>query len=202
MFEKEPSHPDHTITLTMRQLSLSIAALLAFGFFVFMSGYFLGHKRATQEFSYRADQESLADQIYSSMCILYDSKDEEETESTDEDQTLESDGIAESVEASPEISSEVLPEVSTSAITPEKQYRAVLSGFPASLIDNAKQMIARLNKKGYPVELVEHTSTHKKISKKWYQVVTKPYASREELEKIKPQLAKFGYVKAQSIDIV
>lgn len=198
MFEKEPSQNDIVITLTMRQLSLAIAALLALSFFIFISGYFLGQKRAAQEFSYRTDQESLADQIYSSMCILYDAKDDEEVESTEEDQSIEAEPVIEGSEPTPSNTEEIIVEPTA----PGKQYRAVLSGFPASLVQDAKQMIARLSKKGYPVELIEHTSTHKNVTKKWYQVVTKPYASREELEKIKPQLAKFGYVKEQSITIV
>jgi cell division septation protein DedD len=161
----------------------------------------LGQKRAAQEFSYRADQESLADQIYSSMCVLYDAKDDEEAEGQEDEQLTETDAheaLAENLEPA----SQNAEEVSVEPAAPAKQYRAVLSGFPASLVQDAKNMVARLTKKGYPVELVEHTSINKNVTKKWYQVITKPYASREELEKIKPYLAKFGYVKEQSIKIV
>ncbi len=200
MFEKN-SHNDFNFTLTMRQLSLAIASLLAFSFFIFISGYFLGQKRAAQDFVYRADQDSLADQIYSSMCVLYDPKEEEEPESSEEAETSETESPLEPNE-SVEAKDDAMQEVASEPVLASKQYRAILSGFPASLLDDAKKMVSRLTKKGYPVELVEHISTNKKISKKWYQVVTKPYSSKEELEKIKPQLAKIGQVKEQSIDII
>ena len=78
MIEKDPLNNELRFALNQRQLSLLVAGLLALSFFIFISGYFLGKKRAAEEFSYKADQESLADQIYSSMCVLYDAKDESE----------------------------------------------------------------------------------------------------------------------------
>lgn len=201
MFEKKSPNNDFSFTLTMRQLSLAVAGIIAFSFFIFISGYFLGQKRAAEDFAYRADQDSLADQIYSSMCVLYDPKEDEDSENGEEAEVSDMESAAETTESS-ENKDEPAPEIVAEPVVAQKQHRAILSGFPASLLENAKQMVSRLTKRGYPVELVEHTSTQKKISKKWYQVVTKPYSSKEELEKIKPQLAKIGQVKEQSIDIV
>jgi hypothetical protein len=202
MFEKNSSHNDFSFTLTMRQLSLAIAGLLAFSFFVFIGGYFLGQKRAAEDFAYRADQDSLADQIYSSMCVLYDPKEEEESESAAEEaDTSETESAGESSEPS-EVKDETMQEVAAQPVVAQKKYQAVLSGFPATHLADAKQLIARLHTKGYSAELVEHTSTHKKITKKWYQVVAK--GAQAYLEKSKSQLAKIakiGHLKEQSIKI-
>ena len=171
--------------------------LIGSRFFYFYRRLFFRPKKAAQEFVYRADQESLADQIYSSMCILYDAKDDDEQESSDEEHNVENEQLAESAESS----QETIAEVAIESTAPQTKYRAILSGFPASLHEDAKKMVTRLTHKGYPAEIIEHTSIHKKITKKWYQVVTKLYVSKDALEKIKPQLAKIGYVKEQSIKI-
>lgn len=199
MFEKNSPHSDFSFTLTMRQLSLAIAGLLAFSFFIFIGGYFLGQKRAAEDFAYRADQDSLADQIYSSMCVLYDPKEEEESESSEEAETSETETAGETNEPA-EVKEDTVQESATEPPASQKKYKAVLSGFPATHLADAKQLVTRLTHKGYPSELVERTSSYKGKSKIWYQVITKS-ASREYLEKSKSQLAKIGYIKEQSIKI-
>lgn len=198
MFEKN-SHNDFSFTLTMRQLSLAVAALVAVSFFIFIAGYFLGQKRAAQDFIYRADQDSLADQIYSSMCVLYDPKEEEESENGDESEVSETESAVESIEVA-EVKDDIVQETIIEPVIEQKKYKAVLSGFPATHLADAKQLIVRLKSKGYPAELVEHTSMHKKVSKKWYQVIVKA-SSEEYLEKSKSQFAKIGFIKEQSINI-
>ena len=37
-----------------------------------MAGYFLGQKSGVEKFATKMEQDSLADQIYSSLCTLYD----------------------------------------------------------------------------------------------------------------------------------
>jgi hypothetical protein len=91
MFKKDSPH-DFQITVTMRMLSLAVAGFIVFSFFIFIGGYFLGKQSAAQEFAYKADQDSLADQIYSSMCVLYDVKDEndESAENSEDGEISES----------------------------------------------------------------------------------------------------------------
>jgi hypothetical protein len=200
MFEKNSSNNDFTFTLTMRQLSFAISGLLAFSFFIFIGGYFLGQKRAAQDFVERADQDSFADRIYSSMCVLYDSKEEEESENAGDEADSSSD-VESPIESadSVQLKNESLQEI-TVPITEQKKYKATLAGFNASHLADAKQLVARLTHKGYPVELVQQTSTCKGNSKVWYQVVAKS-DSKEYLEKAKPKMAKIGFIKEQSIEI-
>lgn len=199
MFEKEsPSH-EYTIKLTMRQLSLAMAAFLAFSFFVFIAGYFLGQKKAAEEFSFRADQDSLADQIYSSMCVLYDAKDEnEDTGENESSEDIENNEISDSIEPKDE-SNQI---VALQPVVEQKQFVATIAGFGASNVGDGKKLIQQLTKQGFPVELVERTSkTAKGKTVVWYQIVTKPYASKDVLEKAIHQIAKLAHVKEKSISI-
>lgn len=199
MFEKEsPSH-EYTIKLTMRQLSLAMAALLAFSFFVFIAGYFLGQKKAAEEFSFRADQDSLADQIYSSMCVLYDAKDDNEDASENESgEELEINENIDSIEQKDEASQTLVSQ----AVIPQKQFTAAIAGFGGNNSADGKKLVQQLINKGYPVELVERSSkTAKGKTVIWYQVITKPYASKDSLEKAIHEIAKVAHVKEKSISI-
>ncbi len=197
MFEKN-SNNDFSFTLNMRQLSLAVAGLLAFSFFIFIGGYFLGQKRAAEDFAYRADQDSLADQIYSSMCVLYDPKDESENDEAEEAESSEPESPVESSDSS-EVKSEGMQEIASEPVVEQKQFKAVLSGFPATHLADAKQFVARLKSRGFCAELVERTSIAKGKTKQWYQVIVK--AGRDYLEKSKSIFAKIGYIKEQSIKI-
>lgn len=202
MFEKNSSNNDFSFTLTMRQLSFAISGLLAFSFFIFIGGYFLGQKRAAQDFVYRADQDSLADQIYSSMCVLYDAKDEEDADNGAEEpeSSLDVESAVEESTESAQVKDEPMQEIVSEPVVEQKKYKAILAGFNASHLADAKQLVSQLTNKGYPAELIEQTSIHKGKSKVWYQVVTKS-ASLAYLEKSRSQIAKIGYIKEQSIKI-
>jgi hypothetical protein len=199
MFEKEsPSH-EYTIKLTMRQLSLAMAALLAFSFFVFIAGYFLGQKKAAEEFSFRADQDSLADQIYSSMCVLYDAKDESEDASeSDSGDEVELNEMLDSAEPKDD---RAHTEIAHPAV-PQKQFIATIAGFGSGNCAEGKKLVQQLISKGYPVELVERSSkTAKGKTVIWYQIITKPYASKDSLELAIRDIAKLAHVKEKSISI-
>lgn len=62
------------ITCTYYQAGMILITSLFFCLFIFIGGYFLGYKKAAQEFSCYLEQDSLADHIYSSMCIWSDTK--------------------------------------------------------------------------------------------------------------------------------
>ena len=111
----------------MRQMSLAVAALLALSFFIFMTGYFLGKRKAIQEFSYHVDQESLADQIYSSMCVLYDAKDDNE----DEEEVSEENENAE-ISKDVEQKAEVITQNTQTAVSSLMHYKAPFAGFSAA----------------------------------------------------------------------
>lgn len=193
--EKNNNDTEKNITFTARQLSFALAAIVAIACFIFIAGYYLGKKRAAQEFSYTVDQDSLADQIYSSLCGLYEVKDNEispEQEEADE----------ESAPLSSEISENSSPqENSNGPIGGAAQYRAIIAGFSSSNVVAGKDLVARLTNSGYPCELVERFSRAKGKTVVWYQVATKPYESSLSLEKVKPKIAKLAHVSPASIHI-
>lgn len=200
MIERDPLHNELRFALNQRQLSLLIAGLLAFTFFIFISGYFLGKKRAAEEFSYKADQESLADQIYSSMCVLYDAKDENEDveENEQENENPETSEVLEKKE-------ENLPEAENSVTAQEftgPKYFAALAGFSATTLADGKKMLNRLKASGFEVQMVERTSkTAKGQSHAWHQIITAPYINKEELKQIVGQIAKLEHIKEKNISI-
>lgn len=199
MMEKDSLDKVH-ISLTQKQLSYAIAALLAFTFFIFIAGYFLGKQKAAQEFSYRADQDSLADQIYSSMCILYDAKDENDDGEENETDS-ESDQNSDESEKKEEI---LAPEENQPADAPvnEKKYFAALAGFSSATLAEGKKMMQRLKAHGFDVQMVERTSkTVKGQTKTWHQLITAVCANKDELQQIVSQIAKREHIKEKNIII-
>ncbi|BDC34560.1 hypothetical protein Noda2021_05180 [Candidatus Dependentiae bacterium Noda2021] len=152
-----------------RQASALIAGGILVTFLVFISGFFLGQKKALTEFSHKVDQESLADQIYSSLCVLYDVKsedtnDEQETVASDSIQTLSSEGNQESAPLEVAETSEQEPQ-------PTKHYYAKLSGFGTQKAALAFQK--RLSEKDICVEIKKIQSRTKKGRLvTWYQAIT------------------------------
>lgn len=195
MFEKKSPQNEFHLTLNMRQLSLAMAGLLASSFFIFTGGYFLGKKRAVQEFSYQADQDSLADQIYSSMCVLYDAKDDEET--NDNQDEAEGNDLTENTETS-----ETVASVEQKNEIQQKNYKMTLAGFSAGNIEEAKKMVARLTKSGYSAQVIEIPSkTAKGKTVVWYQVIAKISITNEDLKNIQHNVARVAQVKEKSIRI-
>lgn len=153
-----------------RQASMLIAGGVLVTFLVFISGYFLGQKKALTEFSQKVDQESLADQIYSSLCVLYDvkpedSQDDQETVVADSQTSLPVEGSQETAS-----SSEVV-ESSEQETQPTKHYYAKLSGFGTQKAALAFQK--RLSEKDICVEIKKIQSRTKKGRLvTWYQAIT------------------------------
>lgn len=199
MIEKDSSDKVY-FSLTQQQLSYAVAALLALSFFIFIGGYFLGKQKATEEFSHKIDQDSLADQIYSSMCILYDAKDENDDgeENESEIEILEN---SEDSEKKDEIS--ISNENQVAIADPnEKKYFAPLAGFSSATLADGKKMVNRLKAQGFEVEMVERKdSTTKGQQVVWYQVVTKKCTNKDELQKMISQIAKLEHIKEKNIHI-
>ena len=188
MFDKDTA----SITLTIRQLSILTAGFVFFSFFVFIAGYFLGKKRTAEEFYYRADQESLADQIYSSMCVLYDVKDEGDE--------LNSENSEELAQNSEETSEEEQKE-KEEPVAIKKGYHATVAGFSSSGLADAKKLVNQLTSSGFPAQVVQRESKAKGKTVTWYQVITKAYDSYDEIEAVRPKIAKLAHVSQKSIRI-
>jgi len=71
------------VFLTGRQVSWSVSSGIMLCFFVFISGYFLGKKKAVEKFYKKIEQDSFADQIYYSMCSMYDKGDLKQADGQD-----------------------------------------------------------------------------------------------------------------------
>lgn len=197
MSEKDSLQNELRFSLNQRQLSLLIAGLLALSFFIFIGGYYLGKKRAAEEFSYKADQDSLADQIYSSMCVLYDTKDENEDSEENDQEAENSENLEKSEEVSQEVENTVTPQESTGP-----KYFAALAGFSSTTLADGKKMLNRLKARGFEVQMVERTSkTSKGESHAWHQIITASCANKEELQKIVSQIAKLEHIKEKNISI-
>lgn len=155
------------LILDSKQTAWLISGLLLLLFFVFMAGYFWGKHQALEQFSHALDQESIADKIYSSLYCSYEGKTGVE--------------IPE-VESKPESEhTEHLPSCETCY--------AQLIGFGSK--KTAQNYVDKLAKQGFGVEVKERTSVmgNGRLTT-WYQVVTKPYTSREELAAVVAVLTK------------
>ncbi len=168
------------IALTARQASIVSACAILIMFFIFIAGYFYGQKRAAEQFTYRIDQESLADQIYSSMCGLYDNKSEDDL-------------VADDVSAKTDISDPKTNQGAASSdgkakvIEKKYTYYAQLDKFGSKA--DAQKYVDRLIKQGLTVTIEEGSSRSGKQVVVWYQVVTNTYKDKnalvQALEKIK-----------------
>jgi len=190
IFDKNRNRDDEKgIFFTNRHLGWVVSIIILVSFFIFMSGYFLGQKRGVEKFSTKMEQDSLADQIYSSMCTLYDVNDAliensgdsanaDSVENNEQNLTAE---ISEATLASAEpvvteaIKNDTLVEVSREC------YYAQLLGCGSS--KTADQFVRRWQARGVELEVQKRQSRSAggKISC-WYQVVTGRYTKKEELD--------------------
>src|SRR3989337_212428 len=70
---------DDLLVFDRRQASIVVATLILIAFFIFISGYFWGKKRAMEQFVDQVSQGSFADQVYyASLYSTYDGSSEAE----------------------------------------------------------------------------------------------------------------------------
>lgn len=159
---------DDSLILSKRQSSIAAAALIFLLFFVFVMGYFLGTKHATDEFVAQINQETFADQIFASVHSLSQQKD---TTPIVESSALDATTLT-SLASKPE---EVVEDAGT-------HYAAELIGYATEKA--AKQFIDRVARDSH-IDLELRTRTNVKHRGKqtvWYQVVTPKFKSEKELE--------------------
>ncbi len=155
-----------------RQLAVFVAggAILVFG--SFMSGYFFGKKQVTDELMYKIEQESFADQVYSSLCGLYDQEAEDihETIQQEEPLVFQDHAVSDQLDGN------------------QDSYYAQLIGFGTR---QAAEQFAQRVGHIVGVQVDERTSTTPKGRMvTWYQVVTKPFASRDLLSDTVDRITK------------
>lgn len=195
-----------------KQTAWIFSAFLLVLFFVFMVGYFLGRHQAVEQFSHALDQESISDKIYSSLYASYEGKTGIEIPDAEkiENDKIEANHLDEVAPDEKPIASKIEPadeplpnnvnvenkptpaavrdEISKKTPQPSTYY-APLIGFGSQ--KSALTYVNRLMENGFPVELkLRSSKTAKGRVIRWYQIVTKPFASRNELEKIIATLEK------------
>ncbi|KIX85025.1 hypothetical protein J120_03675 [candidate division TM6 bacterium JCVI TM6SC1] len=160
------------------QTPWAAAAFIAGASSLFLAGYFWGHKTALTTFTNKMEQDSLADQIYSSMCTLYDTNPQQNgamaqaISQTDETQNSLSYAIPQAQPASHNID--------TTTLAPSSSYHAQLVSFMSH--KQAQAFARRLEKKGITVYIKKRTSkTARGIPKIWYQVVTRNFQDKDAL---------------------
>lgn len=173
--------------IPVRHVALLVAGALLTLSIVFFAGYFVGKKHVMEQFVDKFEQDSFADQVYSSLCELYDC-DIEQTEcvASQKDVSLEAhDGKSEDLLVSP-----------ISSI--ESTYKALLIGYQSKRYADA--FVTKLQRKNIPAEMkVRNSSTARGKTKEWYQVVVGPYTDRDELQSVVDCVSREEKIKGARI---
>ncbi|MCL5875868.1 MAG: hypothetical protein M1114_05340 [Candidatus Dependentiae bacterium] len=190
------NHDGKGIFITNRHLGWIVSIILLLSFFVFMAGYFLGQKRGVEKFSNKMEQDSLADQIYSSMCTLYDVN--EDLSDASEDGGSEANNENSENRTTPEKNDSkvaLTQEVVTDAIKDATITQAGASSYCAQLLGcgsmkTAEQFVNRWHKKGVELEIKTRQSKSAKGKvQRWYQVITARYSNKEDLDSLVQRIA-------------
>jgi hypothetical protein len=190
------------LVLSTRQISWISAALLLLFFFVFMTGYFIGHQRSLRSFSTKLDQESFADRIYSSLYALYDKGDEEDADEQDDSEEQENapgEKKTESlIDAAKQPAAQAVVENSVtkpieSAVS-KTYYYAEIAGFGSKVA--AEKFAQRLHAKNIKVQINKRQSkTVKGKEVVWYQAVTDSFNSKKQLLAVVARLKQEDHLK-------
>jgi hypothetical protein len=175
----EHSRENHEQCVSIRDALILIAIIFSVAFTV---GYFYGKKKCVEELGEYLDQHSFADKIYSSVCTLYDSGEEEVVNA---EQSSKDGAERESAESAENKGAE--QEDAAKTVQKELWY-AELCGFPNKTA--AERYLARLRARGINARLVTRMSVSKKGAKKeWYQVQTERM-EKTDLERLVDRLSQ------------
>ena len=155
-YELDTEHTDRrynsVLYLTNRQVSWLTASIVLCSFFIFIAGYFLGQRKAIEQFNEAIDKDALTDSSYAHLSMHSES---------------------------PE-NSALAPQVEPVAQAEPTQHYAQLIGFGTSRA--ADRFVDRLQQKNIPVKVVErHSKTAQGKEIIWYQVVTERFSKKDDL---------------------
>ncbi len=216
--ENEKKTDKDGLFIPSRQVSILVVVALAIACIVFLGGYFIGKKHMMEQFVARIEQDSFADQVYSSLCDLYD-YDMEETsiasqpleeqqlvEHSLEEQQLDQERNQKDTQLVSNISADNETEQKQASVEELQSEQAVAApSYYAQLLSYhskryADIFVQKLMKKNIPVEVRTRKSvTARGESKPWYQVVTKPYTDREELQVLVDRVSREEKIKGACI---
>lgn len=177
--KKRISKKKEGLALSARQTSMLVASVCMAAVLVFLGGYVVGKKQSFAQVIAQIEHDSLADQIYASVCSLYEAESDHELGAHHEYHD----------QLAGETSALKCP-VSTAQ---EKNEASLYVGQLLSyhIRPYADQFVQKMAKKNVPLEIRTRKSvaTNGEV-KEWYQVVTKPYEDRHELELVVEQVSQ------------
>lgn len=172
---KNQNNETDLIKIKQQQAAQIVVGLLLCVIFVFISGYYLGKKRALETFTDQFENDSFADKMAYSICSIYDTNDKTAGESNENGDAAE--------EAQDENGDTAEAESQTETIETKKiskKYFAQLAGFGTEAA--AQKCADQIRRKGLPVMVKEKISKSSKgKSIKWYQVITQDYEDKQQL---------------------
>lgn len=186
---------DQGLFVPNRQLSVVIALLLLLGFSVFMAGYFLGKKKAVEEFTAKVREEAFADQIYTT--VLATPQEDQQPVAVN---TLLVTNIDENI-SSPSINQDIVATLRPAQGDRVEDKKSEDKGYYAQLIGFGTEKAAQHFVKKLAIRGIE-TEVKKRISKTvkghtsyWYQVITAVYSNKNDLLALVDRLAKEENIK-------
>lgn len=197
------------IYISKKQASIATAVITCICLFMFVLGYFWGKQSIINDFSQRVAQESESDQAdylltMQSFAELDKSKSQRDTHSEQKDKepsAVKEDGIDDH-KPEQEVALHVNKKPVQAAAQREKYpHYATLASFGTS--NAAASFVARLKKHNISVDVKTRRSKSSsgKITKTWYQVLTKSYKTKDEVQKIVDKIQKVEKLKANNIKI-
>ncbi|MDR3645930.1 MAG: hypothetical protein P4L22_00130 [Candidatus Babeliales bacterium] len=189
--------------ITNRQTSMVCSLLILLFMMSFISGYFWGHGKATQEFTEKLVDDSFTDKINYAFSNFEKTSAEPEVESSEEDfEEVESDSqqIA-AVKENEKIAQDKLSQASTESqafaqpdLISDKFYYAELVGF--GTMAAAQQFAQRALQHGYNVDIRQRVSkTAKGKSIYWFQAVTEKFDNKDQLMDLVAKIQKTEKIK-------
>ncbi len=202
--------------LTKKEASISVTILTILTLLVFLTGYFWGKKSAIEGFAQKAAQDSLNDHAdYMLTMQTFAAKNGtsiEELGIEDKNQSIADQALPDALEevAVKEISTaEPVSHIASSSKLPtmqkkskNMQHYALLAGFGKKSL--AQQMVDRLQKRNISVRLKTRISKSAsgKSSKTWYQVVTLPYDTVQEVQDVVDRIVRHEKIRHRDIKII
>ena len=176
-------------------MSWIFSAVLLLIFLAYMTGYFWGKKKATQELTFIVEkdieQDNLITVLHTAEENVYNSVPESLVESmcVVQSEIIKKEVIQEKNDLI-NISSEIKADSGTQEDLPElKNYYAQLIGFGTQKA--AEKFVHRLQENKLPVKMKKRkSSTAKGKSLFWYQAVTEVFKDKDELERLVEKIAK------------
>ena len=201
------------VYITKKQASVITAMLSVLCMLIFVGGYFWGKQSVLSGFGQKVAQDSAQDRVdYLMTMQSFMEKTKQDTAPVESgvDQGVktsvgqvaqETELIAAPLEVAKNVMEQQKKPAQNKAIT-TKKYHAILIGFGTRAA--AMSFVNRLKNQGISVEIKPRVSKSAsgKVTRTWYQVVTKSYDSKDELMSIVNKIKKLERIKDHDIKII